>query len=63
MFALSGMDVVDSGQVIFDGVALSTLGENELADMRQKEYGLRFSTADTAQESEHPRQYHSPIHA
>ena len=36
------MDVVDSGQVIFDGVALSTLGENELADMRRKSMGFVF---------------------
>ena len=42
MFALSGMDKVDSGKVIFDGTDLSGLKENELADLRRKGMGFIF---------------------
>lgn len=42
MFALSGMDAVDSGKVHFDGRDLSTLGENELADIRRRYMGFIF---------------------
>ncbi len=42
MFALSGMDDVDSGKVAFDGTELSTLSENELADMRRMNMGFVF---------------------
>ena len=42
MFALSGMDEVDSGKVAFDGTELSTLSENELADMRRMNMGFVF---------------------
>jgi putative ABC transport system ATP-binding protein len=42
MFALSGMDGVDSGKVMFDGVDLSTLKENELADLRRTKMGFIF---------------------
>jgi putative ABC transport system ATP-binding protein len=42
LFALSGMDGVDSGRVIFDGVDLSRLGDNELADIRRREMGFIF---------------------
>ena len=42
MFALSGMDSVDSGKVIFDGRNLSALRENELADIRRTNMGFVF---------------------
>ncbi len=42
MFALSGMETVDGGQVIFDGRDLSEVGENELSDMRRTEMGFVF---------------------
>jgi len=42
MFALSGMDRIDSGSVIFDGVDLSALKENELADLRRTKMGFVF---------------------
>lgn len=42
MFALSGMDVVDGGRVTFDGMVLSELRENELADIRRKKMGFVF---------------------
>ena len=42
MYALSGMDSVDSGKVAFDGNELSTLSENELADIRRTNMGFVF---------------------
>ncbi|WP_055107109.1 ABC transporter ATP-binding protein [Paenibacillus ihumii] len=42
MFALSGTDSVDNGQVCFDGRELSKLGENELADLRRTQMGFVF---------------------
>jgi len=42
MYALSGMDGVDSGKVAFDGRELSTLRENELADIRRTNMGFVF---------------------
>ena len=42
MFALSGMDEVDSGKVTFGDTALATLSENELADMRRMNMGFIF---------------------
>jgi putative ABC transport system ATP-binding protein len=42
MFALSGMDGVDSGKVFFGGEELSTLSENELADIRRNYMGFVF---------------------
>lgn len=42
MFALSGMDSVDNGKVTFDGKELSTLSENELADIRRTNMGFIF---------------------
>jgi len=42
MFALSGMDSVDSGKVTFGGKELSTLSENELADIRRTKMGFVF---------------------
>lgn len=42
LYALSGMDSVDSGKVSFDGVDLSRLKENELADLRRTKMGFVF---------------------
>jgi putative ABC transport system ATP-binding protein len=42
MYALSGMDGVDSGKVKFDGRELSSLRENELADVRRRNMGFVF---------------------
>jgi putative ABC transport system ATP-binding protein len=42
IFALSGMDNIDSGKVIFDEQDISTLSENELADLRRTKMGFVF---------------------
>lgn len=42
MFALSGMDGVDGGKVVFDGRDLSALRENELSDIRRTKMGFVF---------------------
>jgi putative ABC transport system ATP-binding protein len=42
LYALSGMDNVDGGKVIFDDVDLSGLKENELADLRRTKMGFVF---------------------
>lgn len=42
MFALSGMDDVDSGRIVFDGQDISKLKENESADMRRRNMGFVF---------------------
>ena len=42
MFALSGMDAVESGKVSFDGKEISSLSENELADVRRTKMGFVF---------------------
>ncbi|MFJ5564280.1 ABC transporter ATP-binding protein [Lysinibacillus xylanilyticus] len=42
MFALSGMDSVDGGRVIFDGNELSSVREVELSDIRRTNMGFVF---------------------
>jgi len=42
MYALSGMDGIDSGKVSFDRRDLSKLSENELADIRRTKMGYIF---------------------
>ncbi len=42
MFALSGMDDVDGGKVVFDGRDLSAVAENELSDIRRTKMGFVF---------------------
>jgi len=42
MYALSGMDQVDSGQVLFDEKNLATCKEDELADLRRNRMGFVF---------------------
>lgn len=42
MFALSGMDGIDSGNVVFDGEELSQLSDNKLADIRRRKMGFVF---------------------
>ncbi len=42
MFALSGMDGIDGGKVVFDGRDLTELGENELSDIRRTKMGFVF---------------------
>lgn len=42
MFALSGMDNLDSGKVIFENRDLSLVKENELANIRRSEMGFVF---------------------
>ena len=42
MFALSGMDRIDGGEVTFAGMALAALSEDELADVRRQKMGFVF---------------------
>jgi putative ABC transport system ATP-binding protein len=42
MFALSGMDGVDGGKVVFDSRGLSAVRENELSDIRRTKMGFVF---------------------
>lgn len=42
MFALSGMDDVDDGEVVFDGKDLSAQEEKELSDIRRTKMGFVF---------------------
>lgn len=45
MYALSGMDELDGGRVVFSGKPLSGCGENELADLRRTKMGFVFQQA------------------
>ncbi|MBG9587692.1 ABC transporter ATP-binding protein [Cytobacillus firmus] len=42
MFALSGIDGVDDGKVVFNGKDLSAVGEAELSDIRRTKMGFIF---------------------
>lgn len=42
MFALSGMDSVNGGKVLFEGKDLSESSENELSDIRRNKMGFVF---------------------
>ena len=42
MFCLSGMDTVDSGNVLFDGEDLTKLEEQKLSDIRRTKMGFVF---------------------
>ncbi len=42
LFALSGTDEIESGSVEFDGMELSQLSENNLADIRRTKMGFVF---------------------
>jgi putative ABC transport system ATP-binding protein len=42
MYALSGMDGIDSGKIFFDSQNLMTLKENQLADLRRTQMGFVF---------------------
>lgn len=42
LFALSGIDGVNDGRIVFDGKDLSAVGENELADIRRSKMGFIF---------------------
>lgn len=42
LYTVSGMDTPTAGQVNFNGSELSTLSENELADLRLNEMGIIF---------------------
>lgn len=42
IFALSGMDSIDSGKVIFDDLDISSLSEKEMADLRRTRMGFVF---------------------
>lgn len=42
MLALSGADRIDGGKVVFNGRDLSSVGENELADIRRTKIGFVF---------------------
>lgn len=42
LYALSSMDDVESGKVVFDGKDLSAVSENELSDLRRTKMGFVF---------------------
>ncbi|MGM0212914.1 ABC transporter ATP-binding protein [Enterococcus sp. AZ109] len=42
MYALSGMDTIDSGEVIFDDQVINQMNEVELADLRRQKMGFIF---------------------
>ena len=42
LFALSGMDTIDGGSVTFEGMNLSKLPEDDLANLRRKKMGFVF---------------------
>jgi putative ABC transport system ATP-binding protein len=42
IFALSGMDNIDSGKVFFDNQDISSLNEKEMADIRRTQMGFVF---------------------
>jgi len=42
MYALSGMDMIDSGKTVFDGKDMSAASEHELSEIRRKEMGFVF---------------------
>lgn len=42
MFAVSGMDEIDSGKVLFENMELTSYGEEELADVRRTKMGFVF---------------------
>jgi putative ABC transport system ATP-binding protein len=42
MYAVSGMDSIDTGKVFFEGMDLSILREQELADLRRTKMGFVF---------------------
>ncbi|ALC91713.1 ABC transporter ATP-binding protein [Bacillus sp. FJAT-18017] len=42
MFALSGIDIIDGGKVVFDDKDLSAVGEDELSDLRRTKMGFIF---------------------
>lgn len=42
MFALSGMDSLNNGRVIFDGMDLTEVGEKELSEIRRIKMGFIF---------------------
>ncbi|MFJ7406692.1 MULTISPECIES: ABC transporter ATP-binding protein [unclassified Lysinibacillus] len=42
MYAVSGMDSIDTGKVFFEGMDLSILSEQELADLRRTKMGFVF---------------------
>ena len=53
MFALSGMDGVNSGKVVFDSRDLSAIGENGAFRYTSNRNGICFSTADYAEKSKY----------
>ena len=42
LYALSGMDKIDAGRVLFEGQELSALSDNDLSDLRRKKMGFVF---------------------
>lgn len=42
MYAISGMDTIDSGEVKFDQKPINTMGEVDLADLRREQMGFIF---------------------
>lgn len=45
LFAISGMDKIDSGQVLFNQQNLAELSNNQLADIRRQQMGFVFQNA------------------
>lgn len=42
LYALSGMDAIDEGRVVFEGKELSGLSDNDLSDLRRQRMGFVF---------------------
>ena len=42
LYSISGMDIIDSGKVLFDGINISEMNEKELAEFRLSKMGFVF---------------------
>ncbi|NYE07336.1 putative ABC transport system ATP-binding protein [Bacillus niacini] len=42
MFSLSGMDGIDRGKIVFEGMDISAVGDNELSNIRRTKMGFVF---------------------
>ncbi len=45
LYSISGMDSISNGRVMFDGINISAMGENELSEFRLTKMGFVFQNA------------------